>query len=437
MGLVYNAITPSGTNRCAATSSYRFRRTPFSAYPVLLDDQPRNSENKPQDVGQHRDRVGGRPDRQGQGALLRRVRAHVSRPVGRRSTSMPALVAAVGQPQQPNTVPAYQSVRFFLGKLDYQLAPGSSPDDPRQLVREQQPVQRRRRRHDHDRARLRLQGRDELHRRRSSCRTGDQPPERAAGAVRAAALPAPVARGRARGHLGDASRIAISFGHPTSDGEDFVQGITQVIDNFTLIRGSHSYKHGFDFQYVARHARRAADLGSTRSRPSTRIWRRRPASPRRLHDLHPGDRRSRLQDGQPAVQRLLCRTTGALTPRPQVPLRTPLRCLLLPGRPTRRAVPYSQNYRDDTNNFGPRFGLGVDAGREQAPGHSRQHRHHVRPAAARRVYENAIQHNGLPAHDTYSVNRHGAGAPAFPNTLSNLPPAFTLPRSRSSRRIPI
>ena len=36
----------------------------------------------------------------------------------------PELVAQVGQPAQPNTVPAYQSVRFFLGKIDYQVAQG-------------------------------------------------------------------------------------------------------------------------------------------------------------------------------------------------------------------------------------------------------------------------------------------------------------------------
>ncbi|NDH64505.1 MAG: hypothetical protein EBY18_23330, partial [Alphaproteobacteria bacterium] len=33
-------------------------------------------------------------------------------------------------------------------------------------------------------------------------------------------------------------------------GFDFQQNMTQVIDNFTLIRGSHSYKVGFDFQHI-------------------------------------------------------------------------------------------------------------------------------------------------------------------------------------------
>ena len=43
------------------------------------------------------------------------------------------------------------------------------------------------------------------------------------------------------------------------------------------------------------------------------------------------------------------------------------------------------------------------------------------------VYENAIQQNGLPARTTYSVNGTGLGAPAFPNTLSNVPTGAVLP----------
>ena len=50
MGLVYNAITPSGTNKLRGDVSYRFRRTPFSAYPFFSTITPRSSENKPADV---------------------------------------------------------------------------------------------------------------------------------------------------------------------------------------------------------------------------------------------------------------------------------------------------------------------------------------------------------------------------------------------------
>ncbi len=46
------------------------------------------------------------------------------------------------------------------------------------------------------------------------------------------------------------------FGAPTGGtgqgnaGFDFKQNITQVVDNFTLLRGAHSYKIGFDWQHI-------------------------------------------------------------------------------------------------------------------------------------------------------------------------------------------
>ena len=47
MGLVYNAITPSGTNKLRGDVSYRFRRTPVRRLSLLLDDhaarRPRTS----------------------------------------------------------------------------------------------------------------------------------------------------------------------------------------------------------------------------------------------------------------------------------------------------------------------------------------------------------------------------------------------------------
>ena len=36
----------------------------------------------------------------------------------------------------------------------------------------------------------------------------------------------------------------INFGMPTGDGEDFVQRIYQVLDNYTMLRGNHSFKVG-------------------------------------------------------------------------------------------------------------------------------------------------------------------------------------------------
>ena len=116
MGLVYNAITPSGTNKLRGDVSYRFRRTPFSAYPFFSTINPRSSENKPTGRRQHRDGLVGRPDRPEQGALLRGVRAHLPRHDATRSTSTRRWSRRSASRPQPNTVPGYQSVRFFLGK---------------------------------------------------------------------------------------------------------------------------------------------------------------------------------------------------------------------------------------------------------------------------------------------------------------------------------
>ena len=84
-----------------------------------------------------------------------------------------------------------------------------------------------------------------------------------------------------------------------------MQGITQVLDNFTLIRGRHSFKTGFDFQYV--HDTRAVPLTAVYTFPTVAglPGRGRGHGAVRLHDVRAGHRRSELQDEQQAVQRVL------------------------------------------------------------------------------------------------------------------------------------
>src|SRR5258708_25355909 len=50
MGLVYNAITPSGTNKLRGDVSYRFRRTPFAPYPFFPTISPPTAANNPRDA---------------------------------------------------------------------------------------------------------------------------------------------------------------------------------------------------------------------------------------------------------------------------------------------------------------------------------------------------------------------------------------------------
>ena len=76
-GLVYNAITPSGTNQFRGAGAYRFRRKSFSAFPVLLPGTAHRSAS-PRHQGRHVHRGARRPDRQGQAALLHGLREHLS-----------------------------------------------------------------------------------------------------------------------------------------------------------------------------------------------------------------------------------------------------------------------------------------------------------------------------------------------------------------------
>jgi hypothetical protein len=46
MGLIYNAITPSGTNRLKGQSSYRLQRKPYAAFPFFTQG-PHTSDRKP------------------------------------------------------------------------------------------------------------------------------------------------------------------------------------------------------------------------------------------------------------------------------------------------------------------------------------------------------------------------------------------------------
>ena len=111
-----------------------------------------------------------------------------------------------------------------------------------------------------------------------------------------------------------------------------MQGITQILDNFTLIRGRHSFKQGFDFQMRARHARACRSRRSTPSRPWRRTWRprrvRRPNGYTTFAQVL-GD--PELRDEQQAVQRVLA---GRLARRrePEGAVRRPLRRLLLSDR---------------------------------------------------------------------------------------------------------
>ena len=80
-GMVYNAITPSGTNDLHGSASFRFKRNGFSTDPFFLPAGDAQARHR----GERLHRRDRRPDPEGPLAFLRRVRVRRSQPGHRRA----------------------------------------------------------------------------------------------------------------------------------------------------------------------------------------------------------------------------------------------------------------------------------------------------------------------------------------------------------------
>ena len=119
-GMVYNAITPSGTNRLDGSASFRFRRNDMSSRPFFLAPTARKPDTEVNDFTAGARRAGG----QGQVALLRRVRIRRPQPDhGQPGHHRHAVGGADARADLPadGVIPAHQKVNFLFGKTDYQI----------------------------------------------------------------------------------------------------------------------------------------------------------------------------------------------------------------------------------------------------------------------------------------------------------------------------
>src|SRR3954451_24078959 len=119
-GMVYNAITPSGTNEVQGSASFRFKRNPFSARPFFLAPTALKPDTEANDVTATL------------GGPIQRDRWHyygayefVDRSLitgGQVITVTPANAQALGiSLPADGVIPAHQKVNFGFGKTDYQI----------------------------------------------------------------------------------------------------------------------------------------------------------------------------------------------------------------------------------------------------------------------------------------------------------------------------
>ena len=119
-GMVYNAITQSGTNDLHGSASYRFKRNAMSARTFFLAPTARKPDTEADDATAT---LGG-PIARDKRALLRRLRVRRPQPDHRRQghhgQTCGCQALGITLPDS-GVIPAHQKVNFAFGKVDYQV----------------------------------------------------------------------------------------------------------------------------------------------------------------------------------------------------------------------------------------------------------------------------------------------------------------------------
>ena len=423
-GMVYNAVTPSGSNRYTGDVGYRFRLKKWSAFPFFFT-QPQTEANRPDNsLSIFTASVGG-PLRQNKvffyGGIERTYQAQ-----DRVVTLDPSVVQAVGVAPQPGSIDGKRSVLFLIGKVDWQVNASHRASFRFNSFENDNPF--------------------------NASTGGANAYERAvdfidgmtstAGQIISTLGPSmlnelriqyarrhfyrfshdPSVTGvsvNVNGGVVNGINTAINFGAPTGDGEDFVQGIGQIVDNFTYIRGTHSYKTGFDIQWISDH--REVPLPATYSFASIQAYNDAKSG------LNPRSYTTFAQTlGEPAFNMknamfsTFVQDDWKLTPAFKLLYGVRYDYYRYPDGID--GAPYNSTFARDGNNLAPRFGFAwtLDSAAKTVV---RGSTGVMYDQALLAIVENAYGASGLAGRTTSAtLNNTSPNAPAFPNTLSALPP---------------
>ena len=432
-GMVYNAVTPSGTNQLFGSASFRVRRKGFSEKPFFLAATAPKPDTH---VNNWTATLGG---------PILKDRTHfylgyefVDRDLSadRVITVSPANATRLGLGSSAipssGVIPAAQTVNFLLGKVDHQLSASSKLSARYVFFKNSSPynigatsrgaantVEQATDFNDRmDSASLQLIssiGSDRLNElrvqyaRRHQFRTASE--------------------GAGTGPAITASGVA-NFGGPiatVSDaGFDFNQGIWQVLDNFSWIRGRHNFKVGVDAQFID--DARVNTLFQLYTFPSVDAY---------VAAAGGANARSYTTFsqlfGDPTVSYntsffgVFVQDDFKISQSFKVLYGIRYDLFKIPDSRPFAANPLSSSFRVDKNNFGPRVGFSwaID---DEARTVLRASSGLMYEPVLLNFYEDAIQRNGDPRTVSLTLSPTSAGAPAFPGTLGDLPPGFVLPR---------
>jgi hypothetical protein len=426
-GMVYNAITPSGTNAVHGSGSFRFKRNSMSSRPFFLADNVRKPDTEANDFTAT---LGGpiKTDKwHYYGAYEYVDRSLVTGGQVINVTQANADALGIALPES-GVIPAHQKVNFAFGKSDYQFNAANQ-----------------------------LAVRYFLFKNFSAQNIGGglTTPDRATdftdrmdsasaqlvsqfGGGMLNELRVQYARRhqfRTQGVSVDGPAITVSgvaqfggarLGDTNSVGFDFNQGITQVIDNVSWVRGSHQFKTGIDAQWIGDRRVRGEQFVYTFPSIAAYNAAKSGAAPFGYTSLAQlfGNRDAEYNS---AYYGFFAQDDWQIAPQLKLLYGVRYDLFDIPQARTFAANPYSQDFTIDKNNFAPRVGLSwsVDSAARTV----------VRASTGLMYepplldfYDNAILSNGDPASFSVTVAGNAAGAPPFPTSLANVPSTFVLPR---------
>jgi hypothetical protein len=427
-GMVYNAITQSGTNTINGSASYRFKRNAMSTRPFFLAPTARKPDTKADDITAT---LGGPviKDRWHYfGAYEFVDRSLITG--GQVITVNPADAQRLGITLPASGVmPADQRVNFAFGKTDYQLGTPhrlsaryflfknfslsniggglTLPDRATDFTDRMDSVSAQL---------ISTFGNDKLNELRVQYARRHQFRTPSDSAVTGPAITV----------TGAANFGGPRSGETTSVGFDFNQGIWQVIDNLTWIRGRHSYKAGFDAQFIADDRVRGERFQYTFPNIDAYLSAKSGANPLSYTSLQQdfGDLTASYNT---AFYGLFVQDDWQLNTRMKLLYGLRYDLFDVPAARSFAANSLSQDFAIDKNNIAPRAGLSWSLD-ERATTVVRASVGLMYEPPLLDFYDNAILSNGDPRVKTVTVAGNGPNAPPFPASLTNLPANFVLPR---------
>jgi hypothetical protein len=429
MGMVFNAVTPSGTNTFRGEGSYLFRRNAFSAFPFFTGctgvaatcGAPPATAVKPSTKVDTGTALLGGP------IVKNRLFFYTGWEQTRRDLSSTApinqsvrdIAPTLGLKAQPAFVPNVQTAKFFIAKSDYQLNQANRATVRWVRFHNNAPYNSGGGINTIERATDFLDAMDSV--------AGQV--VTSLGASKLNEFRVQYAHRHqqsvANSDSGTGAAILISgiagFGAPLSAtgqgnaGFDFKQNITQVIDNFTYLHASHSYKFGFDMQH---------------------IYDARTAAPQWLYTFPTVAAYQAAKSGvNPFGYSTLTQITGNLnfnmatnvfstfvqddwqvSPRVKVLYGVRYDLYKYPQGIADAPLAQTHSFNTDKNNFGPRVGVAWSLDTQTV---LRASTGIMYDQAILGGYEQALQLSGSPRAPAYTFSGTSAGAPAFPASVSS------------------